>query len=182
MIARLLCCVALVLTLAAPAEAHHVLGRPAYGYSGDSTTPSSAQMETQVGSYFVTMMAYPGILRPGEPGRIKFYGMHMDSGERLQVPVTFTVGDDSWLSTREEKLGTQDPVDLVYTQDIQFSEAGDYLVAAVFQAGGEPYRVEFAIRVGNPVPWTTLGLAAGLIAAALAGAAFFQQRRSRGGA
>lgn len=179
MVERLLCglVVALFLTVSGPSWAHHVLGRPAYGLSGDGTTPSAAQMETQVGNYFVTMMAYPGIIRPGEPGRIKLYAMHMDSGERLDVVVTFQVRDDSWLPGDAETLGTQNAVDLVYTQDFMFRDAGDYLISAVFEAGGEPYRVDFPLRVGTPVPWAPLVFAGLVIAAALGGAGVVQRRR-----
>lgn len=169
--------IAVILMISGPSQAHHVLGRPAYSLSGDGSTPSAAQLELQVGSYFVTMMAFPGIIRPGEPGRIKLYAMHIETGERLDVPVTFQARDDGWLPADPETLGTQGAVDLVYTQDFLFRDAGDYLLSAVFEAGGEPYRVDFPLRVGTPVPWPTLGAAGLAIAAALGGAAVVQRRR-----
>ena len=44
---------------AAPATAHHVLGRPSYSLNEDSNTPPSMQVEVQLGDLFVTTMVYP---------------------------------------------------------------------------------------------------------------------------
>jgi len=48
-----------VLHVCLPVQAHHVLGRPSYSLSEDSTTPPSMQVETQIGDYYVTYMAFP---------------------------------------------------------------------------------------------------------------------------
>ena len=44
--------------------AHHVLGRPAYSLGADSNTPPSMQIETQIGEYYVTYMAFPAFPKP----------------------------------------------------------------------------------------------------------------------
>jgi len=48
-----------LLILSGVAQAHHVIGRPAYNLNEDSNTPPSIQMETQIGDYFVTYMVFP---------------------------------------------------------------------------------------------------------------------------
>lgn len=56
-----------------PSLAHHVLGRPAYSLNEDSTTPPSMQIETQIGSYYVTYMVFPAFPSPNQPGRVNVY-------------------------------------------------------------------------------------------------------------
>ncbi len=139
-----------LLTLLAPAaDAHHVLGRPSYSLNEDSNTPPSMQVETRIGKYFVTYMVFPAFPRAGEPGRVNLYATRVDDGTPLDVPVTFLVRDDSWFSDREEVLGTQQIDDGVYRQAFQFSENGDYIITARFEADGEPYLIDFPLRIGE---------------------------------
>ncbi|MCK5385761.1 MAG: hypothetical protein KAJ39_01150, partial [Gammaproteobacteria bacterium] len=53
--------------------AHHVLGRPAYSLGADSNTPPSMQVETQIGEYYVTYMAFPAFPKPNQRGRVNLY-------------------------------------------------------------------------------------------------------------
>jgi hypothetical protein len=55
------------------AGAHHVLGRPTYSLNEDSNTPPSMQVETQIGAYFVSYMAFPAFPKPNEAGRVSVY-------------------------------------------------------------------------------------------------------------
>lgn len=143
------------------AMAHHVLGRPAYSLNEDSNTPPSMTIETQIGSYFVHAMVYPAFPRPNERGRIHFYASHIDTGLPLDSHVEFTVRDDSWFKNDQEKLGAQVLDDSVYRQGFMFHNKGDYIITAEFQAEGEPYLVDFPIRVGAPSP---IGLLGGVVA------------------
>ena len=137
----------------APVFAHHVLGRPAYSLNEDSNTPPSMQVETQIGNYFVTYMVYPAFPRAGESGRINLYATHMDGGEPFAGEVTFTVRDDAWFgAAAPEVLGVQQPDDSVFRQGFVFSEDGDYVIRAEFQADGEPYLVDFPLSIGQPSP------------------------------
>ncbi len=78
--AAVLLVLALSLSPAGFAAAHHVLGRPAYSLNEDSNTPPGTQYEVQIGDYVVTYMAYPAFPRPGTPGRINLYASRIDDG------------------------------------------------------------------------------------------------------
>lgn len=157
--------------------AHHVLGRPAYSLSEDSNTPPAMQIETQIGKYFVTFMAYPAFPKPGEPGRVNFYASRIDNGASFTGPVTFTVRDDSWFSSMEEPLGMQNPDDGVYRQSYQFHKTGNYLVTARFEADGEPYTIDFPLRIGDPSPVGPIGIAVAVVALLLLGVNISQRKR-----
>lgn len=165
-------------TIIPPAFAHHVLGRPAYSLNEDSNTPPSMQVETQIGDYFVTYMVYPAFPKPNEPGRINLYATRIDGGTPFAGEVTFTVRDDSWFSSKEESLGVQIVDDNVYRQGFVFSEEGDYIITARFEEGGEPYIIDFPLRVGAPVAVGPLGIAIGIIVLVLLGVNLVQRKRT----
>ena len=121
-----------------PSHAHHVLGRPAYSLNEDSNTPPSMQVETQIGDYFVTYMAFPAFPRPQEPGRVNLYASRIDDGLPFQGEVTFKVRDDSWFNNDEELLGVQPPDDNVYRQGFIFQQEGNYIVTAEFESVNQP--------------------------------------------
>ncbi len=159
------------------AAAHHVLGRPAYSLNEDSNTPPSMQVETQIGDYFVTYMVFPAFPRPNTPGRINFYATRLDDGAPFQGLVTFKVRDKGWFGSREEILGVQPPDDNVYRQGFVFKDEGEYVVTAEFESGGQPYIVDFPLRIGEPVPVGPLGWAVGVILVVLLGVNLAQRRR-----
>jgi len=167
-----------LLVLMTPVFAHHVLGRPAYSLNEDSNTPPSMQVETQIGNYFVTYMVYPAFPRAGEPGRINLYASHMDSGEPFAGEVTFTVRDDVWFGGAEpEVLGVQPQDDSVFRQGFVFNDDGSYIIRAEFQAEGEPYRVDFPLRIGQPSPVGPLTIAVIVLLVVLIAANLFQRKR-----
>ncbi len=167
-----------LLVLATPALAHHVLGRPAYSLNEDSNTPPSMQVETQIGNYFVTYMVYPAFPRAGEPGRINLYATHIDTGEPFTGNVTFTVRDDAWFGGAEpEVLGVQPPDDNVFRQGFVFSDDGDYVIRAEFQADGEPYLVDFPLRIGQPSPVGPITISVVALLLVLIAANLFQRKR-----
>jgi hypothetical protein len=139
--------------------AHHVLGRPSYALSEESNTPPSMQVETQIGEYYVTFMAFPAFPKPDEQGRVNLYASRIDNGATFNGEVTFMVRDDSWFSNKEEVLGVQKIDDGVYRQGFIFKEAGDYIVIAEFESGGEPYIIDFPLRIGDPLPVGPIGIA-----------------------
>ncbi|MFK5914724.1 MAG: hypothetical protein QM484_10125 [Woeseiaceae bacterium] len=130
--------------------AHHVLGRPAYSLGEDSNTPPSMQVETQIGEYFVTYMAFPAFPKPNVHGRVNLYASRIDNGDTFNGEVIFKVREDSWFSENEEILGTQKIDDGVYRQGFVFSKAGNYIVTAEFVSDGEPYVIDFPLRIGEP--------------------------------
>ena len=157
--------------------AHHVLGRPSYSLGADSNTPPSMQVETQIGEYYVTYMAYPAFPKPNESGRVNLYASRIDNGNTFNGDVTFKIRDDSWFSSVEETLGTQKIDDGVYRQGFIFSNAGNYIVTAEFQSGGEPYVIDFPLRIGEPSPVGPLGIAVVVIVLVIVTVNITQRRR-----
>ncbi len=174
------------LSLADFAAAHHVLGRPAYSLNEDSNTPPAMQAEVQIGDYLVTYMALPAFPRPKQPGRINLYATRLDDGKPYGGKVTFKVRNDSWLSWlglggTTKNIGVQAPDDNVYRQGYQFEEAGDYIVSAEFLVDGEPYVVDFPLRIGEPPPIGPLGIAVAMAIAILIAVSAIQRRRAMTG-
>lgn len=163
------------------AGAHHVLGRPTYSLSEDSNTPPSMQVETQIGAYFVSYMAFPAFPKPNEPGRVSVYASRLDDGTPFAGEITFSVRDDSWFdgwfASRKEVLGVQSPNDNTHRQGFIFKDEGDYIITAEFESGGEPYIIDFPLRIGEPASVGPIGIAVGVIAALLIGVNLAQRKR-----
>lgn len=165
------------------AGAHHVLGRPSYALNEDSNTPSAMQAEVQIGDFIVTYMVFPAFPRPHQPGRVNLYVKNKRSGAPFQGTVTFKLRDNSWLvwlrgGDNAATLGTQPPDDSVFRQGFAFPDKGEYIISAAFEAGGEPYNVEFLLRVGTPAP---VGYIFALLLFALIAFVTIQRRRSMTG-
>ncbi len=174
------------LIMAGVAGAHHVLGRPAYSLYEDSNTPPAMQAEVQTGNYSVTYMAFPAFPRPGHPGRINLYVSRIDDGTPYQGKIAFKVRNSSWLSWlgfegESHGLGLQPPDDNVFRQGFLFGEAGDYIITAEFEAGGEPYVIDFPLRIGEPPPLGPIGIAVGALVIVLLTVNIVQRRRSMTG-
>ncbi|HFD32473.1 MAG TPA: hypothetical protein ENJ28_07215 [Gammaproteobacteria bacterium] len=157
--------------------AHHVLGRPSYSLGEDSNTPPSMQVETQIGEYYVTYMAFPAFPKPNESGRVNLYASRIDNGNTFNGKVTFKVRDDSWFSSKQEILGQQNIDDGVYRQGFVFSKAGNYIVTAEFESGGEPYTIDFPLRIGEPDSIGPIGLAVVIIVLVIVAVNITQRRR-----
>ena len=157
--------------------AHHVLGRPAYSLSADSNTPPSMQVETQIGEYFVTYMAFPAFPKPNENGRVNLYAARIDNGSSFDGKVTFKIKDDSWFSDNEEILGEQNIDDGVYRQGFVFQKAGNYIVTAEFESEGEPYIIDFPLRIGDPSSIGPIGIAVAIILLVIIGVNITQRKR-----
>lgn len=160
-----------------PVNAHHVLGRPSYSLNEDSNTPPSMQIETQVGKYYITYMVFPAFPRPNEPGRVNLYAMRMDDGSPFQGEVSFKVRDDSLFDDNEELLGVQAVDDNVFRQGFEFLRKGDYLIRAEFESGGEPYQIDFPLRIGEPSSLGPIGIAVAVIFIVLIGVNILQRKR-----
>ncbi len=159
--------ISLVWLCGLPAYAHHVLGRPAYSLSADSNTPPSLQVETQIGEYFVTYMAFPAFPKPNEQGRVNLYASRIDNGAPFDGKVTFKVRDDSWFADNNEILGVQPIDDNVYRQGFVFNKEGDYIITAEFSSGGEPYSIDFPLRIGEPAAVGPIGITLALLVSVL---------------
>ena len=168
------------------AAAHHVLGRPASSLSEDSNTPPGLQIETRVGDFLVTYMAYPAFPKPGQPGRVNLYVTGIGDGAPFQGDVTFKAHGDTWLSwlgigAAQVILGTQPVDDNVFRQRYLFEKAGDYIVTAEFEADGEFHSVDFPLRIGEPAWLGPIGIAVILLAVVLLSVNMVQRRRAMTG-
>ena len=163
--------------LSMSSHAHHVLGRPSYSLGEDSNTPPSMQVETQIGEYYVTYMAFPAFPRANEPGRVNLYATRIDNGQSFQGKVTFKIMDDSWFDADVETIGTQAADDNVFRQGFVISEDGNYIIRAEFEAGGEPYVIDFPLRIGEPMPVGPLGISVLVIFIILISVNIIQRRR-----
>ena len=168
------------------AAAHHVLGRPASSLSEDSNTPPGLQVETRVGDFLVTYMAYPAFPKPGQPGRVNLYVTGVGDGAPFQGDVTFKARGDTWLAwlgigAAQVILGTQPVDDNVFRQRYLIEEAGDYIVTAEFEADGELHSVDFPLRIGEPAWLGPIGIAVVLLAVVLLCVNVVQRRRAMTG-
>ena len=143
--------------------AHHVLGRPSYSLNESSNTPSSIQVETRIGKYYVTYMVFPAFPKPHEQGRVNLYVKRIKDGKPFEGKVVFKIRNDSWFSSKEEVLGSQKADDAVFRQGFVFRKAGNYLVRAQFFSDNEPYTIDFPLRIGNPWPIGPVGFIVGFI-------------------
>jgi hypothetical protein len=159
------------------AHAHHVLGRPAYSLSEESNTPPSLQVETQVGDYYITYMAFPAFPKVNEQGRVNLYASRIDNGAPFSGQVIFKVRDDSWFSQNEEVLGTQPIDDNVYRQGFMFNKEGNYIITAEFESGGEPYIIDFPLRIGDPAPIGPIGITVAILVIVLVLVNIVQRKR-----
>jgi len=175
---------ALVLAFADIAAAHHVLGRPASGLNEDSNTPSALQGDAHMGKYTLTYMVFPAFPKPNAAGRINLY---IHGGDKpFQGKVSFKVRNDHWLSAlgieaEAKTIGVQAPDDFVFRQSFPFAADGNYIITAEFEDGGEPYRLDFPLRIGPPAPIGPLGIIAIVLTVALIGVSLVQRRRTMTG-
>jgi len=163
---------------ALPAQAHHVLGRPAYSLNEDSNTPPSMQVETQIGNYFITYMVFPAFPKPGERGRVNLYARRIDNGQAYKGEVHFSVRDDVFFGDEnKEILGSQLPDDSVFRQGFEFSRNGDYIITAKFTDNTDPYIIDFPLRIGPPASIGPIGIAIAAIVSILLGVNLIQRKR-----
>ena len=171
------CCFLFVVALQSTACAHDVAGQPAHVLSEDPDTPPSVQMQTRIGQYHVTYMAFPAFPKPGELGTVNLYASRIDNEQLYSGEVTFKVRDDSLFSSWEQTIGTQQIHDDHYSQNFVFEEDGNYIIRAEFEADGEPYSVDLPLTIGTPLSFGTIGVVSGVILIALVTVNLVQRRR-----
>ena len=131
-------------------------------------------------------MVFPAFPKPRESGRINLFVKRLDNNQTFPGKITFKIRNDSrlsWLGVGKagETIGVQAPDDKVFRQGFVFHESGDYLVSAQFNADGEPYTIDFPLRVGAPPSIGPIGMVVGLLIAVLLGINLIQRRRAMTG-
>ena len=122
-------------------------------------------------------MVFPAFPRPNEPGRVNLYAVRMDDGAPFQGEVTFKVRDDSLFDDNAELLGVQAVDDNVFRQGFEFLRKGDYIIRAEFESAGEPYQIDFPLRIGEPSSMGPIGIAIAVIFSVLIGVNILQRKR-----
>ena len=135
------------------------------------------QVETQIGEYYVTYMVFPAFPSPNQPGRVNLYASRIDNGKPFQGEVVFKFRKDSLFTGDEEFLGVQIPDDNVFRQGFEFREAGDFIIRAEFEAGGEPYQIDFPLQIGEPARWGPIGITVAVILLVLVTVNIVQRKR-----
>ena len=171
------CCFLLAVALQSSANAHDVPGKPSHVLSDDPNAPPSVQMETQVGRYHLTLIAFPAFLAPGEAGTANLYASRVDDGQPFLGEVTFKVSNDSLFSSREETIGTQQIHGDHYSQNFVFEGNGDYIIRAEFEADGQSHAVGLPLTIGTPSSLGTIGAVIAAILIALVTVNLVQRRR-----
>jgi hypothetical protein len=159
------------------AQAHHVLGRPSYSLSEDSTTPPGTQIESSVGGYYTTYMVFPAFPVPNEPGRINLYVSGIADGAPYQGNVTFKIIDKSWFSTEESVLGVQGSDDNVFRQGFEAEVDGEFTVRAEFEADGKLNQIDFPLQIGEPSSFGPIGLTISIILLIIFGVNITQRKK-----
>jgi len=134
----------------------------------------------------VTYMVFPAFPKPNAPGRISLYVKRLDNGATFDGKVAFRIRDDVMVpalqDAHEEPIGVQELDDnKVFRQSFRFFHAGDYIVSARFEAGGEPYVLDFPLRVGDVSPISPLVIAGGAVLVLLVVVSITQRRRAMTG-
>lgn len=171
---------------ALPATAHHILGRPSYSLNEDSNTPSSLQGEVLLGDYSINYSVYPAFPRPNVPGRVHVHVAKTADGTPFDGVVEFFVREDGLLNyvglgEDFEKMGSQRMDDGVYRQPYSFLKNGKYTISVRFEAGGQPYIIDFPLRVGPPPVVGPIGVTVAVIVALLLFVSLVQRRRAMTG-
>ena len=176
MIKIIILLILLILPLSS-AMPHHILGRPTYNLNEDSNTPSSMQVETHIGSYFINYIVFPAFPRPNESGKINLYVTNINTDQPFTGQVTFKVRDNSWFINNEEQLGVQLPDDNIFRQDFVFSKSNNYIITAIFKANNEPYIIDFPLQIGRPQPIGPIGITVAIIVLVLLGVSTIQRKK-----
>lgn len=164
-------------------EAHHVLGRPSYSVNEDSNTPSSMQIETQIGQYTVVITVFPAFPKPGRLTVVKLYATHTKTNASFPGPVHFFVLDDVWFGgTPEEQIGTQERPNLdggIFKQGLAFEKEGFYIISARFEYGDEPYVIDIPVQIGSPKSFDQILIAVGVVVLVLATVALIKRAKRK---
>jgi len=65
----------------------------------------------------------------------------------------------------------------VYRQGFIFQNEGNYIITAEFESGGEPYVIDFPLRIGEPSPVGPIAIAAFVLISVLIGVSVAQRNK-----
>ncbi len=157
----------LLLGLAVPAQAHHILGIPHYAYEDQYPQTPVLTYLVQRDDFEVKMTGYPGVPQPGEPSSLHVYIKRISTVRPFPGGVTMTI-------TRDRMIG-EDPViygpvrakleDSVYKFFPRFDDEANYNVRIEFSGDSTPWTIELPMVAGDPGSPVTVvaGIAVGVL-------------------
>lgn len=147
----------LLVVLAAPALAHHILGIPHYAYEDSYPQAPVIKYSVEAGPYVVELTGYPGRPVPGERAKMHAYLRARDGTDGpYQGPVRVRVvegahhGEDS-SGVNIYGPETLMPENVFYVFCPTYPDDGIYTVKLAFEAEGQPFTISFPITVGEPI-------------------------------
>lgn len=152
------------LCLAAPAQAHHIIGIPHYAYDKSFPQAPVLRLRDRIGPYEVTLTAYPGNPQPGERSELHVYVTDPATNAAYEKPVLLE-------AYRLRVLGVQDKiaeaneglVDMgLHKFHVVYPAVANYEVVLLLPGLDGTSTLRFPMVVGEPgSPWRDLGLFGG---------------------
>lgn len=148
--------VGLLVVLAAPALAHHILGIPHYAYEDSYPQAPVIKYSVEAGPYVVELTGYPGRPVPGERAKMHAYLRSRDgTGGPFQGPVRVRVVEGAHHGEDASGVNIYGPETLLpenvfYVFCPTYPDDGIYTVKLAFEAEGQPFTISFPITVGEP--------------------------------
>jgi len=159
--------IAVFMSIAPAAFAHHILGVPHYAYDDEYPQAPVLTYSVEAGPYNVRMTGYPGSPRPGERCSLHVYVSRVDTGTPFNGTVTLTVMQDRMLGTNTIVYGpiTGELEEAMFKFFPVFEDEANYTVRIEYEAEGAPWIIDLPMVAGEPgSPWTVvLGVGGGVI-------------------
>lgn len=154
----------LLLCLAAPAKAHHIIGIPHYAYDKSFPQAPVLRLRDKIGPYEVTLTAYPGNPKPGEKSELHVYVTDPATNTPYEKPVMLEAyqlkifGFQEKISDAHEGL-----VDMgLHKFHVVYPDVANYEVVLVLPGLDGTSTLRFPMVVGEPgSPWRDLGVFGG---------------------
>ena len=177
------CVAGLLLLLATPAQAHHVLGLPHYSYKENYPQRPTLEYPATTGPYEILLTSYPGVPKPGEPANLAFYIKNVQASRVYEKPITVRVLETSTFGDNTEIMPptSRTPFDNEYKFYVTLPDDGEYIVELTMDVEGKTEVVPFLMIAGAPssVPSIVLAIVFGSLGLFVGVRAVQGQRRRR---
>jgi len=150
----------LVMALASPAAAHHIMGIPHYAYDESYPQAPVLKLAEQIGPWEVQLTGYPGKPEPGERSQVNVYLADSETRELYRAPLRLRVHRQALLGPSRLVYGPEEtePSENLYKFYPTYPEEGNYEVTLEIPHEGIVSTVRFPMVVGDPgSPWATVG-------------------------
>jgi len=159
---------------------HFARGLPSFGLDANSRI-SKQKINTQTGDYFVSFVSVPAFFQPGQSGQLDIFVKNIGNLKPFKGKISLHAYKDWTFARKIQLLGTQTVTNGHFMVNHTFSKAGNYTLEAKFGTGSQLLRLEFPLRVGQPVHLGPLFLSIVIIFVSLLGVNLIQNFRIRKG-